>query len=173
MNISTNDYLPMPAQRVGGELVKVLQDLPAYTDARHPLTQQRQYALATLVEQNPQLNNEPSLSLLVDAFSYHDAASKEFRELIGRFGIDRVYIALELLYQIGLRSRGDNRDENRAKRSRPRMVASLCELQVRLAANDIDIDSEEALWEWVQSLGGLEAATDASDADIAKVRYEL
>lgn len=188
------DNLPDAVTKVGGALEKVVTELERYTDKRYPLTRESQFALARIVESDPQLNTEGRVALLVDAFSFHGVTQhRDFMQIVQSHGIDRVCFALDYLYQTGERGRGHD-DEKR--KSRPstdyfdsllgldasrddepedlstrgvefiREVAELIELLERCG---VPVEEHDAFYGLVLHLGGLDAAIDA-DAEQIKDR---
>lgn len=163
----TSTNLPAIVTRVGGALEKVVSDIEAYTDEHYPLTRNGQMALARMVEYRPELNSEARVALLVDALSYHGVNQrKEFTALVDRYDIEIVYLALDYLYEVGLRDRGTKASVSREKYNSMKYVRNVVELITRLRAMNAYVSDTESLNDIVYQLGGLDLAIDTSDEDI-------
>jgi hypothetical protein len=101
--------LPDIVRRVGGDLEKVISNLPAYVDERFPLDRFKQIALGRLVEAKPELNNENDIAKIVDLLTFHGIDRDQMNDLnvlLDTYGTDDVWTAINYLYEIGLRDRG-------------------------------------------------------------------
>jgi hypothetical protein len=116
--------LPAIVQSVGGALLQIVSDIEAYTTEEHPLTINGQRSLAQLVGQRPELNTEPRVALLVDALAHHGVDQmKEFNELLDEYDIDLVYLALDYLFEVGVRDQITAAEKKAAKRKIERDLA--------------------------------------------------
>jgi hypothetical protein len=107
--------LPEIVKRVGGQLERVMTSIEDYTDENFPLTGPNKFAVSRIVEKRVELNEEGHVSHLVDFFSYHGINRYQRQplvELIDMYSIDDVAMALEYLYETGLRDRGANSAED-------------------------------------------------------------
>lgn len=116
--------LPAIVQSVGGALLQVVSNVEAYTTEEHPLTVNGQRSLAQLVRQRPELNTEPRVALLVDALAHHGVDQmKEFHELLDEYDIDLVYLALDYLFEVGVRDQVTATEKKAARRKIERDLA--------------------------------------------------
>jgi hypothetical protein len=92
--------LPAPVIRQGGALVSVLE-----WEQHQGLSRQLTIKLADMIGQNPGLNTEERVDYLADlAGHYGEGFGLEFTKLVDEFKLERVYYAIDLLHELGLRS---------------------------------------------------------------------
>ena len=105
----TGQNLPAIFHRIGGDLERVFRDIGSYVDDRFPIPRGLEIGIAELVREHPELNTEPRISTVVWAFSFHGigmAQRKEFAELYNDYTPEEIGVALDYLYEAGMRSRG-------------------------------------------------------------------
>lgn len=106
--------LPDIVRRVGGDLEKVISNLPAYVDERFPLDRFKQIALGRLVEAKPELNNENDIAKIVDLLTFHGVDRDQMNDLnvlLDTYGTDDVWTAINYLYETGFRDRGQESND--------------------------------------------------------------
>lgn len=99
--------LPALVTRQGGALTKVLSEVDAYVTEGYTLNRQQMVSIGRLVSANPDLNNEQSLAVIVDLFTYHGlSVCAEFLEAQALYGLEDVALATELMFELGQRTVG-------------------------------------------------------------------
>lgn len=168
-----SENLPAIITRVGGSLEQVVQHIELYTDERYPLDRRSQIALARLIEGHTEFNNEKSVSLLVDALAWHGIKQgQEFNELLQQYDIQTMHLALDYLYEIGVRTHGlDDDIVNEDKKYQSMAyVGRVAELLNRMQQL-IVVETVEELASAIYYLGGLDKAFEATDEDIENVPF--
>lgn len=158
--------LPALVRGIGGALVRVTSEIDAYTDDKFPLRRDGQLALGRLIEERPSLNTEPRVAMLVDVLSWHGVKDIEaLGELIDEHGIDPVCVALDYLYEVGIRDHAEALEADDAyadtgsdqQHNSMEIVRSIVELITELESNRLVIPSAEVLFEIIYQRGGLRA----------------
>jgi hypothetical protein len=149
--------LPAHVQEQGGALVSVLgweqhQQLP---DTVHD-------SLVDLIKQYPGLNTEDRVDCLADMASYYgESFDGTLTDFITEHGLDRVYSAIDLLHELGLRSASEN---DRVDLARMLGFLSACD-QVQ----GLDVTSASLLERLIEELGGYKKAFTCAVDDIERV----
>jgi hypothetical protein len=139
--------LPDIVRRVGGDLELVISNLPAYVDERFPLDRFKQIALGRMVEARPSLNNEKDIAKIVDLLTFHGIDRDQMNDLnvlLDNHGTDDVWVAINYLYEIGLRDRGVASEEE-SKTNAFVFVRAVLNRMAELRANGKKVVNEEVL----------------------------
>lgn len=156
--------LPVAVERVGGALEHVVRDIESYTHSQYPLVRRGQIALARLVEKHPSFNTEQRISLLVDAFAYHGVANGGMLDqLLQEYGVEKVHLAVDYLYEVGQRDRGN---ESRDSLSDMKKIRRVLELRDKLEALHYEVSTTEQLDMLIHELRGLNVAVNLDDEQI-------
>ncbi|HSE61680.1 MAG TPA: hypothetical protein VLA88_05295 [Candidatus Saccharimonadales bacterium] len=89
--------LPAKVQRMGGAIVTVLTE--QYPDMQPETIMD----IGTLVGMYPDLNTEGSVDVLAWTATFHKLEIRPwFADLVDRYGLDRLYLAIECMYDLGI-----------------------------------------------------------------------
>lgn len=139
--------LPDIVRRVGGDLELVISNLPAYVDERFPLDRFKQIALGRMIEARPSLNNEKDIAKIVDLLTFHGIDRDQMNDLnvlLDNHGTDDVWVAINYLYEIGLRDRGIASEEE-SKTNAFVFVRAVLNRMAELRASGKKVVNEEVL----------------------------
>lgn len=139
--------LPEIVRRVGGDLELVISNLPAYVDERFPLDRFKQIALGRMIEARPSLNNEKDIAKIVDLLTFHGIDRDQMNDLnvlLDNHGTDDVWVAINYLYEIGLRDRGIASEEE-SKTNAFVFVRAVLNRMAELRASGKKVVNEEVL----------------------------
>lgn len=139
--------LPDIVRRVGGDLELVISNLPAYVDERFPLDRFKQIALGRMIEARPSLNNEKDIAKIVDLLTFHGIDRDQMNDLnvlLDNHGTDDVWVAVNYLYEIGLRDRGIASEEE-SKTNAFVFVRAVLNRMAELRASGKKVVNEEVL----------------------------
>lgn len=101
--------LPARINRVGGALSAVL----AWDHHLVALDKSQMFVIADIVGRFPELNTEFAVDLLADAAGYHRQQMGEwFDRLISDYTIEAVYLAIQCLQELGIRTTDDTASRN-------------------------------------------------------------
>jgi len=97
--------LPERVVAIGGPLVEVLQ-----WEQHLALDEEQQYTLGKVIKAYPEFNTEPLVDALADMVTYWgEELDLALIELATQYSIKLVYLAIEVLYDSGLRSRHESK----------------------------------------------------------------
>lgn len=164
-----NANLPDIVRRVGGDLEKVISNLPDYVDERFPLDRFKQIALGRLVESKPELNNENDIAMIVDMLTYHGIERDQMNDLnvlLDHYGAEKVWTAINYLYESGLRDRGQADEENAKTNALVYVRAVLKRIQELYDGGKLTV-TEHTLDATVWDINDY-----IDDADLAEYSYE-
>lgn len=151
--------LPVPVARRGGAIVSVLE-----WDQHRGLSAEVQYALGTAIQQHPDLNTEERVDMLADmAGYYHEEIEPLLVRLIGDYGAETVYFAIDALVELGERDR-----EGGSRASVEKLLDKLHDC----AEDGYPIDNIGTLELLVGHFGGVEDFLEASVDLVLEVRKE-
>jgi hypothetical protein len=160
--------LPDIVRRVGGDLEKVISNLPDYVDERYPLDRFKQIALGRLIEAKPKLNNEKDIAKIVDLLSFHGIDRDQMNDLnvlLDNHGTDDVWTAINYLYEIGFRDRGIASEED-SKTNAFVFVRAVLNRMAELRAQGKKVVNEEVLDATVWDINEY-----IDDADLDEYQY--
>lgn len=158
------------AYTIGGPLAKIAHNPEAYVDRRFPATRDDLDAVALVVRDRPEYNTEDGASKLLDIFAWHRLNSITYvRDLVDAHGLDRVTVALDLLFETGEHA---HRDRDRASASKYDPTAGIKELlELFSEIEDINPDFEftpENLNDLAERTGDIKELMGLSGFELAK-----
>ena len=169
---SSTANLPAIVTNVGGALEKVVRELGLYTDVNHPLSERGSVELARFVELRPDLNQEHYVALIVDALAYHGVDSApELGRTVDDFDTEIVHQALDYLYEVGKRGRGQE-EKGKTDWFGDTGIRAVCQLITDLESEGYTYDTVEGFTDVVFALGGLEEAVTLSEHELTEILDE-
>jgi hypothetical protein len=158
------------AYTIGGPVAKIARNPKAWIDRRFPATRDDLDAVALVVRDRPEYNTDDSAGKLLDIFAWHRLNSIGYvRDLVDTYGLDRVTLALELLFEAGVHA---HRDRDRANESKYDPTAGIKELlELFSEIEDMNPDFEftpESLNDLAERTGDIKELMGLSGYELAK-----
>jgi hypothetical protein len=173
----TTDIVLSEAQKIGGAVMLIVADrteLARFTNGE--IDDETALGIVKMVEENLSLNTEKRLAALVWLASFHGEVIDQWLvDINEEYSPEDVLLAIDLLYEVGIRTRkGGLNEESTNMDSRDSVVSLLDFLKTYTeyqSAPELHIHSVERLWVVIEELGGLDEVLNIDNVDTLEDKY--
>lgn len=159
---TTPSNLPVRVVNIGGAVAEVL----GWRGHQLVLTKKQMYRISDVVATMPELNNTEDVDRLAElAGRYKQIMNAEFDDLVKHYGLERVYLAVVTLYDVGLRST----DESGSPAEAMTQLEEMLEFLANVEKAGYVVDDPENTEEYIRKLGTWDVAKKLTAPVIAGI----